>query len=50
MSLSDYLLAEIKQIAARPALAEFRDRLRARTPVLAPLDTAGLLRKERKAR
>ena len=27
MSLSDYLLAEIKEIAERPTLAEFRERL-----------------------
>ena len=30
MSLSDYLLAEIKEIAAKPTLAEFRERLHAR--------------------
>src|SRR5690349_16631106 len=33
MSLSDYLLAEIREIAERPTLAELRDRLRARKPV-----------------
>jgi len=27
MSLSDYLLAEMKEIAERPTLAELRDRL-----------------------
>lgn len=50
MSLSDYLLAEIKEIAERPTLAELRDRLHARKPVLVSLDTAGLVREERKAR
>jgi len=50
MSLSDYLLAELKEIAERPTLAEFRERLHARRPVAAALDTAGLLREERAAR
>ena len=50
MSLSDYLLAEIREIAERPTLAELRDRLHKRTPVLAELDTALLVRKEREAR
>jgi antitoxin FitA len=50
MSLSDYLLAELREIAERPTLAEFRERLRARKPVRASLDTAGLLREVRAAR
>ena len=50
MSLSDYLLAEIKQIAERPTLAELRERLRMRKPVAAQLDTARLVRQEREAR
>lgn len=50
MSLSDYLLAELKEIAERPTLAELRDRLHRRKPVSAPLDTAGLVREEREAR
>ena len=37
MSLSDYLLAEIKEIAERPTLAELRERLHKRKPVLAPI-------------
>ena len=36
MSLSDYLLAEIKEIAERPTLAELRERLHQRKPVSAP--------------
>lgn len=50
MSLSDYLLAEIREIAERPTLAEFRERLHARTPVTAPLHTARLIREERELR
>ena len=50
MSLSDYLIAEIKEIAERPTLAEMRDRLRHREPVSAAIDTARLVREERDAR
>ena len=50
MSLSDYLLAEIKEIADRPTLAELRDRLHTRKPVTAQLDTAHLVKEEREAR
>ncbi|PYU79567.1 MAG: hypothetical protein DMG50_23475 [Acidobacteria bacterium] len=50
MSLSDYLLAEIKEIAERPTLAELRDRLHTRKPVSAQIDTAQLVREEREAR
>ena len=41
MSLSDYLLQEIRQAAERPTLAELRARLAARqgvTPSVAPAD------------
>jgi antitoxin FitA len=50
MSLSDYLLAEIREIADRPTLAEFRERLHQRQPVVAQIDTARLLREERESR
>jgi antitoxin FitA len=50
MSLSDYLLGELREIAERPTLAEFRERLRGRKPLAAALDTARLLREERAAR
>jgi len=50
MSLSDYLLGELREIAERPTLAEFRERLHTRRPVQAALDAAGLLREERVAR
>ena len=50
MSLSDYLLAEIKEIAERPTLAELRDRLHKRKAVTISLDTARLVREEREVR
>ena len=50
MSLSDYLLAEIREIAERPTLAELRDRLQTRKPVTVQLDTARMVREEREAR
>ena len=50
MSLSDYLLGEIKEVAERPTLAELRDRLRTRKAVTLSLDTARLVREEREAR
>ncbi len=50
MSLSDYLLAEIKEIAERPTLSEFRERLHKRKPVAVQFDTARMVREEREAR
>jgi plasmid stability protein len=50
MSLSDHLLAEIKEIAAKPTLSELRDRLHKRTPISAEIDSARLLREARDAR
>lgn len=50
MALSDYLLSEIKEIAERPTLAELRERLHRRKPVLAQFDSARLVREEREAR
>jgi len=50
MSLSDYLLVEIKEVAERPTLAELRERLHQRKPVAADLDTVRLLQEEREAR
>jgi antitoxin FitA len=50
MSLSDYLLGELREIAERPTLAEFRERLHKRKPLPVALDTSGLLREERTAR
>ena len=50
MSLSDYLIAEVKEIAERPTLAELRERVHQRQPVVAELDTARLVREEREMR
>jgi plasmid stability protein len=50
MSLSDYLLVEIKEIAERPTLDELRERLHHRTPVALELDTARRVQEEREAR
>jgi antitoxin FitA len=33
MSLSDYLLMEFKEVAERPTLADFRERLQTRRPL-----------------
>ena len=50
MSLSDYLLAELKEIAERPTLLELRQRLHRHRPVSEEIDTALLVREERDAR
>jgi len=50
MSLSDYLLGELREVAERPTLAEFRTRLRSRKPVSGDFDTGALVREERAAR
>jgi len=50
MSLSDYLLREIREIAERPTLTEFRARLHQREPVAAQLDTARMVQEERAGR
>ena len=50
MSLSDYLVAEVRRIAERPTLAELRDRLRLRDPVPSPEPAARAVRAERDAR
>jgi hypothetical protein len=50
ISLSSYLLSEIKEIAERPTLAEFRERLHQREPISLEIDSAGLVREERDSR
>ena len=47
MSLSDYLVSEIKEIAERPTMAELRERLHTRESVQAPIDTVRVLHEER---
>ncbi len=50
MSLSNYLLREIKEIAEKPTLSEMRERLHTRKPVSSEIESARLLREEREAR
>jgi len=50
VSLSDYVLAEIRQVAERPTLSELRERLHSREPVAATLSAARAVRAEREAR
>lgn len=50
MSLSDFLLAEIRRVAERPSIAELRERLRQRAPVTAAVSGAEAVRHERDAR
>lgn len=50
MSLSDYLLGELREIAERPTLAEFRERLHTRRQLSVALDTVALVREERATR
>jgi plasmid stability protein len=50
MSLSDYLMAEIRDLAERPTWAEIRERIAKREPVRVELDTAAAVRAERDSR
>ena len=50
MSLSDYLLAELREIAERPTLKELKQRIERRAPVDLPLSAAAIVRAERDAR
>jgi antitoxin FitA len=50
MSLSDYLLAEIRHIAERPTVAELRERLSRRRRVPLHVSAAEAVRQERDAR
>ena len=50
MSLSDYLLSEIRQVAERPTLDELRARLEGRSPVLRSMTPARAIRAERDRR
>jgi len=47
MSLSDYLLGEIREVAERPTISELRARLANREPVELPATAAELVRAER---
>lgn len=50
MSLSDFLLAEIRQVAERPTIAELRERLRQRSRVAGAISPAEAVRRERDGR
>jgi hypothetical protein len=50
MSLSDYLLGEIRQVAERPTLDELRARLRSRPETDPSLSPADAVRAERDSR
>ena len=50
MSLSDYLLQQIREVAERPTIEEMRARLARRTAVTLSVDTADAVRAERDSR
>ena len=50
MSLSDYLIAEIRESAERPTMAELRERLERREPANLPRTAAAVIREERDSR
>ena len=50
MSLSDYLLREIRQVAELPTMEEFRERLAGRSEVLLSIEPADAVRAERDGR
>ena len=47
MSLSDYLLAELRELAQRPTIDELRGRLETRSAVMPSLQPAQAIRAER---
>jgi plasmid stability protein len=47
MSLSDYLLSEIREVAERPTVEELRARLERRSPVVPSITPAEAIRTER---
>jgi plasmid stability protein len=50
MSLSEYLLAEVRRAAERPSVSELRQRLAQRSTVRPSVSPARVLREEREAR
>lgn len=50
MSLSDYLLREVRLVAERPTLEEIKQRLSSRAPVRLSTSLADAVRAEREAR
>ena len=47
MTLSDYLMAEMRRSAKRPSLRELRERLNKRRPISAKIPPAEAVRQER---
>ena len=50
VSLSDYLLTQIRQLAEKPTLSELCERLHRRAPVAPPFSAARAVRSERDSR
>ena len=50
MSLSDYLLHEIRRVAERPTVAELKERLHGRQSIAPRISSAEAVRAERDAR
>lgn len=50
MSLSDYLLREMTEVARRPTIEEVLSRIKRRGPTSTSLDSAATIRAEREAR
>jgi plasmid stability protein len=50
LSLSDYLLQEVRRVAERPTVAELRNRLAHRTVVAPTIQPAKAVRAERESR
>jgi len=50
LSLSDYLLREIRSLAERPTLEEMLERLATRKPVVTKMSSAEMIRAERDSR
>ncbi len=50
MSLSEFVLAELRRVSERPTRAELLSRIRSRPRVSRPVDAAALVRDERDSR
>lgn len=50
LSLSEYLLQEVRRVAERPTVAELKSRLARRAPVVVPVSPAKAVRAERERR
>ncbi len=50
MSLSDYLIAQLRRVAERPTPAEMRQRLRQREPVELSVSSVDAVREQRRGR